>query len=58
MIDYPSLRQIGDQLCDSLGYGEHQRLSVMHHDADHLHMHVAIQQKIHPERLRYHGPHY
>jgi len=52
-----TLQQIEDQLCDGLGFGEHQRLSVVHHDTDHLHMHIAIN-KIHPERLTIHNPHY
>ncbi len=52
-----TLQQIEDQLCDGLGFGEHQRLSVVHHDTDHLHMHIAIN-KIHPEKLTIHNPHY
>ncbi len=51
------LKKVEDQLCDGLGFGEHQRLSVVHHDTDHLHMHIAIN-KIHPSRLTIHNPHY
>lgn len=51
------LQKIEDHLCDGLGFGEHQRLSVVHHDTDHLHMHIAIN-KIHPARLTIHNPHY
>ncbi|PSJ16100.1 TraI/MobA(P) family conjugative relaxase [Nitrosomonas supralitoralis] len=51
------LQKIEDQLCEGLGFGEHQRLSVVHHDTDHLHIHIAIN-KIHPERLTIHNPHY
>lgn len=51
------LQQIEDQLCDGLGFGEHQRISVVHHDTDHLHMHIAIN-KIHPSMLTIHNPHY
>lgn len=51
------LQKIEDQLCEGLGFGEHQRFSVVHHDTDHLHIHIAIN-KIHPERLTIHNPHY
>ena len=40
-----------DELCRSLGYGEHQRVSAVHMDTEHVHMHVAIN-KVHPETLR------
>ncbi len=48
---------IENRLCDGLGLSEHQRISVVHHDTDHLHIHVAIN-KIHPTRLTIHNPHY
>ena len=48
---------VENKLCDGLGFNEHQRLSVVHHDTDHLHIHVAIN-KIHPVRLTIHNPHY
>jgi len=51
------LKKVEDTLCDGLGFGEHQRLSVVHHDTDHLHIHIAIN-KIHPARLTIHNPHY
>lgn len=51
------LKAIESELCDGLGFNEYQRLSVVHHDTDHLHVHVAIN-KIHPERLTIHNPHY
>lgn len=41
------LEDIEQQLCESIGYGEHQRISVVHTDTDNLHVHVAIN-KIHP----------
>ncbi len=51
------MAEIENRLCDGLGFNEHQRLSVVHHDTDHLHIHVAIN-KIHPIRLTIHNPHY
>lgn len=51
------LKKIEDELCNGLGFGEHQRLSVVHNDTDHLHIHIAIN-KIHPTRLTIHNPHY
>lgn len=44
------LRSIEDRLCAALGYQEHQRVSAVHHDTDHLHMHIAIS-KVHPLKL-------
>lgn len=43
-------------LCAGLGYADHQRVSVVHHDTDHLHVHIAIN-KIHPSRYTIHNPH-
>ncbi len=44
------LRDIEDELCASIGLGTHQRLSAIHTDTAHLHIHVAINQ-IHPQTL-------
>ena len=44
------LRDIEDKLCASLGYQEHQRVSAVHNDTDHLHIHIAIN-KVHPTRF-------
>jgi len=44
------LRNIEDKLCLSLGYQDHQRVSAVHHDTDHVHMHIAIN-KVHPLKL-------
>nr|WP_280531250.1 TraI/MobA(P) family conjugative relaxase [Shinella yambaruensis] len=41
------LNQIEDELCASIGYADHQRISAVHVDTDHLHVHVAIN-KVHP----------
>jgi hypothetical protein len=43
--------------CKELGYAEHQRVSVVHHDTDNVHIHVAIN-KIHPTTLTLHNPGY
>lgn len=53
--DQATLKAIEQELCESIGFGEHQRISVVHHDTDHLHVHVAIN-KIHPTRLTLHEP--
>lgn len=49
------LHAIEDRACDALGFGGHQRLSVVHHDTDHLHVHVAIN-RVHPTRHTVHCP--
>ncbi len=49
------LRKVEDDLCAGLGFGEHQRISVVHKDTDNLHIHVAIN-KIHPVKLTIHNP--
>src|SRR5271165_1055464 len=55
--DAQTLRVIEERFCKELGYAEHQRISVVHHDTDNVHIHVAIN-KIHPERLTLHNPLY
>jgi hypothetical protein len=55
--DEKILKIIESRVCASLGYGEHQRVSAIHHDTDNLHIHVAIN-KIHPNRLTIHEPYY
>lgn len=54
-VDKETLSAIEDELCNSLGFSEHQRISVVHHDTDNLHIHVAIN-KIHPTKLTLHEP--
>ena len=49
------LRTVEDRLCESLGYQEHQRVSAVHHDTDHLHIHIAIN-KVHPVKLTVRQP--
>jgi hypothetical protein len=51
--DHPTpevLCAVEDRLCAALGYQEHQRVSAVHHDTDHLHIHIAIN-KVHPIKL-------
>lgn len=65
MISFPAgehpskevLQKIEERICASLGYEEHQRVSVLHGDTENLHLHVAIN-KIHPRKLTMHEPYY
>lgn len=50
-----TLRSIEIEVCNALGFGEHQRVSAVHTDTDNLHIHVAIN-KIHPKTLAIHNP--
>lgn len=50
-----TLKAIEARLCAGLGYGDHQRVSAVHHDTDNLHIHIAIN-KIHPSRYTLHEP--
>ena len=50
-----TLRDIEKTMAEALGFGEHQRIAVVHRDTDNLHMHVAIN-KIHPESKTLHDP--
>lgn len=49
------LEEIEQYFCDSLGFGEHQRMSVVHGDTNNTHIHIAIN-KIHPETYKLHDP--
>jgi hypothetical protein len=53
--DTATLQAIERRICEGLGYGEHQRVSTVHHDTDNLHLHIAIN-KIHPTRYTIHDP--
>ena len=53
--DAQTLRMIEERFCNALGYAEHQRVSVVHHDTDNVHIHVAIN-KIHPTTFTIHDP--
>ena len=48
---------IESTLCDTIGLGQHQRLSAVHIDTEHLHIHIAIN-KIHPKTFRMIEPFY
>jgi hypothetical protein len=51
--EIPTPEQLADiegELCKAIGLGEHQRISAVHTDTEHLHMHIAINQ-IHPQKL-------
>ena len=50
-----TLRAIEARVCHRLGFGEHQRVSVLHHDTNNMHLHLAIN-KIHPTRYTLHEP--
>jgi hypothetical protein len=51
------LRKIEDHFCAKLGYAEHQRASVAHHDIDDMHLHIVIS-KIHPQKFTIWEPYY
>ena len=51
------LEGIEDRICKGLGYGDHQRVSAVHHDTDNLHVHIAIN-KIHSVRHTILEPYY
>ncbi|HMS86207.1 MAG: TraI/MobA(P) family conjugative relaxase [Nitrospira sp.] len=56
--EFPSaetVRAIEARVCHRLGFGEHQRVSVLHHDTNNVHLHLAIN-KIHPTRYTLHEP--
>lgn len=49
------LEDIEDELVKAIGLQDHERLSAIHTDQDHLHIHVAIN-KVHPETLKVNTP--
>lgn len=51
------LHAIEDELCEAIGLADHQRISAVHQDTDHLHVHVAIN-KVHPTGLQNIEPFY
>jgi Relaxase/Mobilisation nuclease domain/Large polyvalent protein-associated domain 7 len=48
---------IEDSICFVLGFAGHQRISAVHENTDHFHLHIAIN-KIHPTTFRYIEPYY
>lgn len=55
--DLKTLHKIEDELVASIGYTDHQRISAVHIDTDHLHVHVAIN-KVHPKGFQNIEPYY
>ena len=55
--DLKTLHAIEDELVSSIGYADHQRISAVHIDTDHLHVHVAIN-KVHPKGFQNIEPYY
>lgn len=51
------LEAIERRTCAELGFADHHRASVVHHDTDHLHVHIAIN-RVHPTTHRVHWPSY
>lgn len=49
------IRNVEDELVKSLGYEDHQRISVLHGDTDNLHLHIAIN-KIDPKTFKSKNP--
>ncbi|HMW21721.1 MAG TPA: relaxase/mobilization nuclease domain-containing protein [Nitrosomonas sp.] len=56
-LSLSDLNAIEERFCEALGFGGHQRISVVHIDTNNLHMHIAIN-KIHPINLTIHNPYY
>ncbi|MGB0849416.1 MAG: TraI/MobA(P) family conjugative relaxase [Thiolinea sp.] len=65
MISFPEgekpardkLEAIEEAFCQAIGLAEHQRISAIHDDTDHFHVHVAIN-KVHPTTHRMVEPFY
>lgn len=55
--DIKTLYKIEDELVKSLGFEDHQRISAVHIDTEHLHVHVAIN-KVHPVSFNNISPSY
>jgi hypothetical protein len=51
------MEDIEDTICAAIGFGEHQRVSAVHQNTDHWHLHVAIN-KVHPATFRNIEPFY
>lgn len=50
------LQKIEAEYVAALGLSAHQRIIVVHHDTDNVHMHIVIN-KIHPEKFTMNDPH-
>ena len=51
------LAYIEEECCKALGFADHQRISVLHRDTNHPHLHIAIN-RVHPDTLRQITPYY
>jgi hypothetical protein len=49
------LKESERRACEALGFADHQRVSVVHHDTDHLHVHIAIN-RVYPRTAKVHSP--
>ncbi|SEF85434.1 TraI/MobA(P) family conjugative relaxase [Nitrosomonas ureae] len=56
-LSLSDLNAIEERFCEALGFGGHQRISVVHDDTNNLHVHIALN-KIHPRALTIHSPYY
>ncbi|UJO99207.1 MAG: relaxase/mobilization nuclease domain-containing protein [Nitrosomonas sp.] len=56
-LSFSDLNVIEERFCEALGFGGHQRISVVHDDTNNLHVHIALN-KIHPRALTIHSPYY
>lgn len=54
-INQTMLEKIENKLVGCIGFGDYQRISVLHKDTAHQHLHIAIN-KIHPAHHRIHEP--
>lgn len=57
VINPSVIEAIEDRVVHSIGLSMHQRISVVHHDTDNLHIHVAIN-KIHPQTFNMMEPYH
>lgn len=55
--DLATMKAIEAELAERIGLGDHQRVSVVHNDTDHPHIHIAIN-KVHPTSFRNVEPYY
>ena len=55
--DIETLKAIETELCQKIGLDQHQRISAVHNDTDHYHLHVAIN-KVHPRTYNLIEPYY
>lgn len=48
-------KKVVEDICNELGFGDHQRVCAIHKDTENEHCHVIIN-KIHPETFKIHSP--